>query len=111
MPEQNQKDVTHNPPGERSERSQASEQKPPQGPGQASPGLKDKEAETSDSYGNTRDSGEPAFVRALTAGGRSRLRAQPREEAETREKEHRLERGEVVRITEGPRGTEGLARD
>jgi len=26
--------------------------------GQPSPGLKDREAETSDSYGNTRDSGE-----------------------------------------------------
>ena len=29
-----------------------------QGPGQPSPGLKDKDAETSDSYGDTRESGE-----------------------------------------------------
>lgn len=29
-----------------------------QGPGQAAPGLKDRDAETSDSYGNTRESGE-----------------------------------------------------
>ena len=57
MPEQTKPDTTNNPPGER---SQASEQKPPQGPGQPSPGLKDKEAPTSDSYGHTRDSGEPA---------------------------------------------------
>lgn len=58
MPEQKQ-DVTNNPPGER---SQASEQKrdAPPGPGEPSPGIKDKEAPTSDSYGNTRDSGDPA---------------------------------------------------
>ena len=56
MPEETQKDVTHNPPGER---GQASE-KPQQGPGQPSPGLKDKDAETSNSYGDTRDSGDPA---------------------------------------------------
>ena len=29
-----------------------------QSPGQPSPGLKDKDAKTSDSYGNTRESGE-----------------------------------------------------
>lgn len=29
-----------------------------QAPGEPSPGLKDKDAETSDSYGNTRESGE-----------------------------------------------------
>jgi len=57
MPEQNQKDVTNNPPGER---SQANEQKPPQGPGQPPPGLKDKDAETSDNYGETRESGDAA---------------------------------------------------
>jgi hypothetical protein len=58
MPEQDRKqDATNNPPGER---SQASEHKQPQAPGQPSPGLKDKEAPTSDSYGDTRESGEPA---------------------------------------------------
>ncbi|MBC5782389.1 hypothetical protein H8N03_05505 [Ramlibacter sp. USB13] len=57
MPEQNKPDATHNPPGERSE---ASEQKNPKVPGEPSPGLKDKDAPTSDSYGNTRDSGDPA---------------------------------------------------
>lgn len=46
------KDVTNNPPGERGGASP--------GPGEPSPGLKDKDAETSDSYGNTRDSGDPA---------------------------------------------------
>ncbi|RZI64842.1 MAG: hypothetical protein EOP80_20805 [Variovorax sp.] len=30
----------------------------PQAPGEPSPGLKDRDAETSDSYGNTRESGE-----------------------------------------------------
>ena len=50
-----QKDATTNPPGER---GQAREQQ--QGPGQPSPGLKDKDAPTSDSYGDTRDSGDPA---------------------------------------------------
>ena len=29
-------------------------------PGEPSPGLKDKDAETSNSYGDTRDSGDPA---------------------------------------------------
>jgi hypothetical protein len=58
MPDPNpQKDESDNPPGER---SQASEKKHPLGPGEPSPGLKDKEAPTSDSYGNTRDSGDPA---------------------------------------------------
>ena len=52
-----EKDATSNPPGERREGGQASE-KP--GPGEPPPGLKDKDAETSDSYGNTRDSGDPA---------------------------------------------------
>ena len=55
MPDQ-KSDVSNNPPGER---SQASEDLGKQkGPGQPSPGLKDKEAETSDSYGHTRESGE-----------------------------------------------------
>lgn len=49
-----QKDATSNPPGERREGGQASN---PSGPGQPSPGLKDKEAETSDSYGDTRETG------------------------------------------------------
>lgn len=31
-----------------------------QGPGQSSPGLKDREAKTSGSYGDTRDSGDPS---------------------------------------------------
>jgi hypothetical protein len=56
MPESTKPDVTNNPPGERS--GAANEKKPPQGPGEPSPGLKDKEAPTSDSYGNTRDSGD-----------------------------------------------------
>ena len=56
MPDETKKDVTHNPPGER-EGGQASQKQQP-GPGQPSPGLKDKDAETSDSYGNTRGSGE-----------------------------------------------------
>jgi hypothetical protein len=55
MSETRKKDVSTNPTGER---SQASDPKPPLGPGQPPPGLKDKEAETSNSYGNTRDSGE-----------------------------------------------------
>jgi hypothetical protein len=51
-------DATSNPPGERrEERGQAKEQQQ-QGRGQPSPGLKDKEAETSNSYGDTRESGE-----------------------------------------------------
>ena len=58
MPEQNKQDVTHNPPGERSQASE--EKKAPQVPGEPSPGLKDKDAPTSDSYGDTRDSGDPA---------------------------------------------------
>lgn len=51
------KDTTSNPPGER---SQALDEKTrrPQGPGEPSPGLKDKDAPTSDTYGNTRESGE-----------------------------------------------------
>ena len=65
------KDVSNNPPGERRPEKANPEQQPPgareeprteqrQGDpsGQPSPGLKDKEARTSDSYGNTRDSGE-----------------------------------------------------
>lgn len=60
MPEQKQ-DVTNNPPGERSQaQDQDREQQPPKGPGQPSPGLKDKDAPTSDSYGDTRDSGDAA---------------------------------------------------
>ena len=39
-------------------RGQAREQQ--QQPGKPSPGLKDKDAPTSDSYGDTRDSGDPA---------------------------------------------------
>lgn len=58
MPEE-KKDVTHNPPGERADASNDKQGKTP-GPGEPSPGLKDKEAETSDSYGDTRDSGDPA---------------------------------------------------
>ena len=57
MPEQAKPDVTSNPPGER---RQDSNEKPPQGAGEPPPGLKDRDAPTSDSYGNTRDSGEPA---------------------------------------------------
>ena len=55
------KDVSNNPPGER-EGAEASErqQKQPKVPGEPSPGLKDKDAETSNSYGDTRDSGDPA---------------------------------------------------
>ncbi|HSV81097.1 MAG TPA: hypothetical protein VLK85_18010 [Ramlibacter sp.] len=54
-------DATDNAPGSK-ERGPAVEQQQQQqerGPGQASPGLKDKEAATSDSYGHTRESGEP----------------------------------------------------
>jgi hypothetical protein len=52
-----QRDTTSNPPGERrDERGQAQQQE--QGAGQPSPGLKDKDAETSNSYGDTRESGE-----------------------------------------------------
>ncbi|HVE51876.1 MAG TPA: hypothetical protein VNB23_00685 [Ramlibacter sp.] len=68
MPESSQtdpqkKDVSNNPPGER-EGGEASEreQKQPSAPGEPSPGLKDKDAETSNSYGNTRDSGDPASL-------------------------------------------------
>jgi len=52
-------DATDNAPGSK-ERGQALEQQQQQqrGPGQPSPGLKDKEADTSDSYGHTRESGE-----------------------------------------------------
>ncbi len=59
MPDQDPKsrDTTSNPPGERREGGQAREQS---APGEPPPGLKDKDAETSDSYGNTRDSGDPA---------------------------------------------------
>ncbi len=55
MSDPQQRDTTSNPPGER---GQASGQPAPAGPGQPSPGLKDKDAPTSDSYGNTRESGE-----------------------------------------------------
>ncbi|MBE7368725.1 hypothetical protein [Ramlibacter pallidus] len=59
MPEQN-KDVSNNPPGER-QGGEASGGKPqPKVPGDPPAGLKDKDAETSDSYGDTRDSGDPA---------------------------------------------------
>jgi hypothetical protein len=60
MPEQNKPDVTNNPPGERGQASNDAQQKNPPVPGEPSPGIKDKEAGTSDSYGNTRDSGESA---------------------------------------------------
>ena len=51
------RDATSNPPGERrDDRGQAQQHE--QGPGQPSPGLKDKDAETSNSYGDTRESGE-----------------------------------------------------
>jgi hypothetical protein len=53
-------DVSNNPPGEREDRGEASREQRPQGPGEPPPGLKDKDAPTSDTYGNTRDSGEPA---------------------------------------------------
>ncbi|HEX2544565.1 MAG TPA: hypothetical protein VHL79_06790 [Ramlibacter sp.] len=59
MPDQNKPDVTNNPPGERSQASN-DEQGGKLGPGEPSPGLKDKDAETSDSYGDTRESGDPA---------------------------------------------------
>ena len=57
---QTQPDVTNNPPGERQERGQAREdqQRQQPGPGEPSPGLKDRDAPTSDTYGNTRESGE-----------------------------------------------------
>jgi hypothetical protein len=60
MPEQN-KDVSNNPPGER-QGAEASERdrQQPKVPGDPPPGLKDKDAETSDSYGDTRESGDPA---------------------------------------------------
>ena len=55
------KDISNNPPGERQPMEQdKNKDKGQAGAGQSSPGLKDKEAPTSDSYGNTRDSGEPA---------------------------------------------------
>ena len=53
------KDVSNNPPGERSQASNDRQGKN-LGPGEPSPGLKDKDAETSNSYGDTRDSGDPA---------------------------------------------------
>jgi hypothetical protein len=46
-------------PSDDGERGQAREQQQQQ-PGKPSPGLKDKDAPTSDSYGDTRDSGDPA---------------------------------------------------
>ena len=58
MPDPQQPDVTNNPPGERSQASNDAQQDKPLGPGEPSPGIKDKEAPTSDSYGNTRDSGD-----------------------------------------------------
>ena len=55
------KDVSNNPPGERAGAGGGQAGKPqPKVPGDPSPGLKDKDAETSDSYGDTRDSGDPA---------------------------------------------------
>ena len=51
------KDPTSNPPDERRDGGEARQQP---GPGEPPPGLKDKDAETSDSYGDTRDSGDPA---------------------------------------------------
>lgn len=57
MPDQREPDVTDNPPGER-RGGQARQDQPQQGPGQPPPGLKDKDAPTSDTYGNTRESGE-----------------------------------------------------
>ena len=53
-----QRDATDNPSGER-ERGQAKEQQQ-QGNSGSTPGLKDRDNPTSDSYGNTRDSGDPA---------------------------------------------------
>ena len=58
MPDQ-KKDVTTNPTGERSQAGNDPQGKNP-GPGEPPPGLKDKDAETSNSYGDTRDSGDPA---------------------------------------------------
>ena len=56
-----ERDVSHNPPGERQGGEAREEQQQKQkGPGEPSPGLKDKDAPTSDTYGNTRDSGDPA---------------------------------------------------
>jgi hypothetical protein len=52
------RDTTSNPPGERREERGQAQRQEQKGPGQPSPGLKDKEAETSDSYGDTRESGE-----------------------------------------------------
>ena len=40
------------------QRPAGNEQQQQKGPGQPSPGLKDKDAETSNSYGDTRESGE-----------------------------------------------------
>ena len=46
-------------PSDDGRRGEAREQQQ-QAPGKPSPGLKDKDAPTSDSYGDTRDSGDPA---------------------------------------------------
>jgi hypothetical protein len=57
MPRQDQDEIKHAP--GTIERGQAGkEQQQQRGPGQPAPGLKDKDAETSDSSGNTRESGE-----------------------------------------------------
>ena len=54
------RDIDTNPTGERREEDKppAAEQSEQQKQANRVPGLKDREAETSDSYGNTRDSGE-----------------------------------------------------
>jgi len=57
MPQQDQDEIKHAP--GTIERGQAGkEQQQQRSPGQPSEGLKDKDAEASDSYGNTRESGE-----------------------------------------------------
>jgi hypothetical protein len=54
------KDVSNNPPGERQGGNAIANKPNPKVPGDPPPGLKDKDAETSDSYGDTRESGDPA---------------------------------------------------
>ena len=53
MPDHSTKETNQPPASPQDRRGQAQ-----QGPGEPSPGLKDKEAETSNSYGDTRESGE-----------------------------------------------------
>ena len=57
MPQQDKDEIKHAP--GTIERGQAGkEQQQQRGPGQPAPGLKDKDAGTSDSYEDTRESGE-----------------------------------------------------